>query len=194
MYSRFLYLSVRRASGNVWVNDEQKRQNTRLSIKLLLLALAMLGFSVAMIPLYNVFTKVSGVNGKVTQAVNENSLAYEVDAQRKIYVDFITAQGVDTPLQIRFEQTRLALNPGRVYDVSYVLQNVSDKAIKLRTVASITPGTIAKYLDVINCICFEQLSIAARETKSVVLRLAINPDVPANIKNIAFAQQFFNIK
>ncbi len=171
-----------------------QQQNRRLAVKLLLVALGMLGFSVAMIPLYDVFTQISGVNGKITQLLDEKTLAYQVDEQRNVYVDFISAVSAASDLQVTFSQSRWEVHPGAIYDVSYQLHNLAGKEIKLRTLASVSPGFAANYFGVIQCLCLETITLQAQEVKTVTLRWVINPELPAKVKNIALAQQFFNIK
>lgn len=171
-----------------------QQQNRRLAVKLLLVALGMLGFCVAMIPLYGVFTQISGVNGKITQLLDEKTLAYPVDEQRNVYVDFISTVNAVTDLQVRFSQSRMVVHPGAIYEMSYQIHNTSAHAINLRTLASVSPGFAANYFGVIQCVCLETLSLQAQEIKTVTLRWVINPELPAKVKNIALAQQFFNIK
>ncbi|NCP41005.1 MAG: hypothetical protein GW848_10985, partial [Rhodoferax sp.] len=55
---------------------ERQRSNTRLALKLGLVALFFVGFGFAMVPIYNVFCEVTGLNGKtndVAAVVDKNT-------------------------------------------------------------------------------------------------------------------------
>lgn len=170
------------------------QENKRLAIKLALLAAGMLGFSIALIPLYDVFTQVSGVNGKVALKVDAASLNYTIDESRQVALDFIVVNSADSVLDVQLATPNLRVNPGRVSVATYELHNLAAHAIKLRTVVSTAPGEAASYVNLIDCICFDVLPLNVGERRRVELRFVVNPALPHAVKNLSFAQQFFSIK
>ena len=61
--------------------------NARLVKRLLLAVTAMFGFGFAMVPLYNVFCDLTGLNGKVGGRVE--AVGVEADLNRTVMVEFV---------------------------------------------------------------------------------------------------------
>ncbi len=79
-------------------NVEQK--NTKLVRKLVFIVLGMFGFGYALVPIYDVFCDITGINGKTdTEAVTD--VKYEVDLGREMTIEVITSLNEAAPMVFR---------------------------------------------------------------------------------------------
>ena len=85
--------------------------NKRLALKLALVAVLMFGFGYAMVPFYDVFCKVTGINGKTGQISNREAQLETVDTDRFVTVEFDTNVNSRLPWKFRPLQRRLKVNP-----------------------------------------------------------------------------------
>ena len=66
------------------MDDAQRSHaNRRVVTRLAVVVLAMFGFGFALVPLYDVFCQVTGLNGKTGRIELEQALSEKVDAGRK---------------------------------------------------------------------------------------------------------------
>lgn len=190
---RHLYLCFCGHASYVSMNEaEVARKNSRLAIKLFLIAIGMIGFSIALIPMYDVLTEKTGINGKLDAPANEALLKFAVDKQREIRVDFINSFGQSTLLEIRMETAKLQAYPGQFYDVTYHIKNKDGAAVSVRAVPSIAPGIATANLKMVDCFCFTPVEFEAGEIKQLKLRFVIDPKLPQEYKDIAIALTFLN--
>lgn len=169
-----------------------RQKNKRVVIALLVLIVGMVGVGVALIPLYDVFTEASGINGKVE--VTTQTLNFKVDQSRVIHLDLITSVAKDTPLKFSVVTTALQAHPGQAVLVQYTALNTSANAIKGHASASVAPGLSAQHFKLLDCFCLGSQDFAAGETKSLQLQFVIDPKLPIETRNIALALQFFKTK
>ena len=75
----------------------QRRSNAKVLISVVLVVIAMFGFGFALVPLYDVFCELTGLNGKVkTEAQAE--IMTRVDQSRWVTVEFVTTVNGSMPL------------------------------------------------------------------------------------------------
>jgi cytochrome c oxidase assembly protein subunit 11 len=70
--------------------------NTKLVVKLVVIVFGMFTFGFALVPLYDVFCDITGINGKT----NETAVVYvakDVDRSRLVTIDFITKTTTGMP-------------------------------------------------------------------------------------------------
>ena len=80
----------------------QQSANNKMVIKLVAIVIGMFGFGFALVPLYDVFCDVTGINGKTegTAAVYQS---VEIDESREVTVEFITRTNTGMPWEFRAE-------------------------------------------------------------------------------------------
>lgn len=91
--------------------------HSKLLKKLLLVSLGMFGFAFALVPLYDVFCEVTGLNGK--PSLDQASVSTEVDKSRVVDVGFIThIQGL-APFEVSANTQRVSVQPGAMHKVIF---------------------------------------------------------------------------
>ncbi|MEH6823442.1 MAG: cytochrome c oxidase assembly protein [Motiliproteus sp.] len=160
--------------------------------RLIVLALLMFGFGFALAPLYDVFCRVTGLNGKVTRngALTE---AVAVDSTRQIRVQLIAVNNEGMPWTFGPEAGDLLVHPGEQRLTHYLARNPTSELMVARAVPSVAPSEAAQYVHKINCFCFESQSLAALASQQMPLVLMIDPQLPQHIRTITLSYTLFDI-
>ncbi|HSC66793.1 MAG TPA: cytochrome c oxidase assembly protein, partial [Cellvibrio sp.] len=136
--------------------------HTLLIRKLVVICVAMFGFGFALVPLYDVFCRYTGINGKTENTAAPASR--RVDETRKINVEFLANSDSAIPWSFAPEVARVAVHPGEVKIINFLVENLSGAATIGRAVPSVSPGEAARYFKKIECFCFVEQPLNARES------------------------------
>ncbi|GAB4255055.1 MAG: cytochrome c oxidase assembly protein [Methylomicrobium sp.] len=173
------------------MNDDTELKNKRLARNLLLIAAAMFGFGYALVPIYDVFCEITGINGKTASAASEET-AYSIDKNRSITVEFVTSLNESAPMAFKAETYKMTVHPGEYYTVNFYAENLTDKPMVARAIPSISPGPAAEYFNKTQCFCFDEQHFAAGEGKTMPVRFVVDPKLPMKYKTITLAYTFFD--
>lgn len=160
--------------------------------KLLLVALLMFGFGYALVPLYEVFCEVTGINGKTsnTPAV---MLVDGVDTSREITIEFLARPNKDMPWIFKPEIRRMTVHPGEVHVMNYLAENPTSQFIVGQAVPSVSPGQAALYLHKIECFCFTQQQLAAGKNMLMPVQFYVDPALPAQFSTITLNYTLYDV-
>jgi len=173
------------------MSEEVKQKNAKLIRNLIIIVVAMFGFGYALVPIYDVLCKITGINGKVAPvAVKE--VAYTVDKSREVTVEFMTSLNESAPMVFRAETSQLKVHPGEYYTVNFYAENKTDKVMVAQAIPSISPGLAAEFFKKTECFCFTEQTFKAREGRTMPVRFVIDPALPAQYKTITLAYTFFD--
>ncbi|ASF44587.1 cytochrome c oxidase assembly protein [Methylovulum psychrotolerans] len=173
------------------MSDDVQLKNAKLVRTLLWVVVAMFGFGFALVPLYDVLCEVTGLNGKVSgTAVAE--IAYQVDKDREVTVEFMTSLNESAPMLFRAETNKIKVHPGEYYTVNFYAENLTDKVMVAQAIPSISPGLAAEYFKKTECFCFTEQTFKPHEGRVMPVRFAVNPELPKQYKTITLAYTFFD--
>ncbi|WP_429167784.1 cytochrome c oxidase assembly protein [Aeromonas rivipollensis] len=160
--------------------------------KLALVVLVMFGFAFALVPLYDVFCRITGLNGKtaVQPATAERAV---IDSKRTIQIEFLAHADTQMPWQFSGETARLSVRPGEMKLVNYRVFNPTDRTMIGQAVPSVSPGPAAAYLKKVECFCFNRQELQAGESKLMPLKFYVAPDLPDNINTITLSYSLYDI-
>ncbi|GMQ88359.1 MAG: cytochrome c oxidase assembly protein [Gammaproteobacteria bacterium] len=170
-----------------------QQSNKRLVWKLAVVTLAMFGFGFAMVPLYNVFCDITGINGKTGQVDAQTAAASKVDKSRTVTVEFTGHANSGLPWEFRPLQKKIDVHPGQAVVIKYYARNVSDEVIIGQAIPSVTPGQAAEHFKKIECFCFSQQKLAPGEAREMPVQFVINPELPRGVQTITLSYAFFNM-
>ncbi|MGR9107951.1 MAG: cytochrome c oxidase assembly protein [Gammaproteobacteria bacterium] len=175
------------------MNDpSQSKNHGPIVAKLLLIVVAMFGFGFALVPLYDVFCDLTGLNGKIgNEAAAE--MSFEVDEAREITLEFVTSVNANAPLRFSAETAKLKIHPGKPYTVYFQAENLSDQPLIGQAIPSFAPGLAARYLKKTECFCFTSQTFKAREKKKMPVRFVMDPGIPEDYRDVTLAYTFFDI-
>jgi len=164
----------------------------RTPFKLGVFVLAMFGFGFALVPLYNVFCEITGLNGK-TGVVDESVVAsYAFDPDREIVVEFVTSLNQGLRWEFAPEVTKMKVHPGKVYTVNFHARNLTDRDITGQAIPSVAPNAASRYFSKTECFCFTQQLFQAGEGRDMPVSFVINPKLPAHVTTITLSYTFFD--
>jgi len=160
-------------------------------LKLSLVVVAMYGFSYALVPIYDTFCEITGLNGKT------NSVAYTGNDIKKdnrfVKVKFISNVANSAPLYFEPVVTEMTVQVGKPYNTHYVMKNNSVRQLHTTASPSVTPGKLADHFKKIECFCFEQQTIKPGEKVDLGIQFVIDNDLPDNVGDIVLSYTMFDI-
>jgi cytochrome c oxidase assembly protein subunit 11 len=172
------------------MNEEQKRQNLRLSTRLAIVALGMFGFGFALVPFYDRICAALGVNSLVERS--ELPKNTQVDATRSITVEF-DANTRDLPWRFQPVVRHITVHPGEVATVEYEVVNVRGAAVTGQAVPSYGPANAGEYFHKVECFCFQQQTLGPGETRRMPVTFVIDPKLPRDVATISLSYTFFEV-
>lgn len=173
------------------MSQQAEQANKKLVARLLWIIGGMFLFAFALIPIYDVFCDVTGINGKTKgQALYEK---VKVDPERLITLEFIADVDRGMPWEFRPMQKSVKVHPGELSEISYYAKNYSNRQVVGQSVPSIAPGEASLYLHKTECFCFNQQILAAGEDVQMPMKFFIDPDIPKHITRLTLSYRLFNI-
>lgn len=164
--------------------------NPRLLILLILIACTMFGFTFALVPLYNVFCTLTGLNGKVDTLHPGTYTRYKTEnnptIERLITVEFDVNRNQNLNCEFSAEKAVLQVKPGELTHTTYRVKNLSPRTITLQAIPSISPSVAAKYLKKLECFCFNKQTVQPNETVQLPLRFWLEPELPDSVHRLTF--------
>ena len=175
---------------------ELRNNQRKQVIGLITLAGCMLGFAYALVPLYEVFCEVTGLNGKTSGAaadVAEVSQIRVADSDREVTIQFLAHVGNGMPWEFRPTEHQLRVRLGEINTTNYYARNRAAQAVTGQAVPSVTPGNGARYLHKVECFCFRQQRLAGGEAQQIPLKFYIGTDLPEEIHTLSLSYTLFKV-
>ncbi len=170
-----------------------QQAHSKVARKLLLLTVCMFGFGFAMVPIYDVFCDLTGLNGKTGRVSEAQSARMGVDENRLITVEFVsTINGGAGPWEFAPAQAKMQVTPGELYTTHYRARNLSAAERVGRAVPSVAPAVASRYFQKTQCFCFEKQDFAAHEAREMPLTFVIDPRIPPGVDTVTLSYTFFN--
>ena len=171
--------------------NNSKQANQRVVKRLGIAALLMFGFGFALVPLYDVFCDITGLNGKTGRIELEEALSQQVDEDRLVTVEFLATVHSDLPWEFRPMVKRIKVHPGEVTEVNYFAINRTENLVAGQAVPSLAPGLAAKYFNKTECFCFTRQTLGPGESKEMPLRFVVDPQLPENVRTVSLSYTFY---
>lgn len=160
--------------------------------KLLMITALMFAFTFALVPIYNVFCDVTGLNGKVDLKIARYKNE-AVSKNRLIVLELDINHHQNVPCEFKAEKPALQVIPGELTHTTYHVKNLTDKKITIQAIPSISPGYLAKHLKKLECFCFEQQTLDPFESRDLPLRFWLETEIPENIHRMTLSYTLFDV-
>ncbi len=147
-------------------------------------------FGFALVPLYDVFCDVTGLNGKTGGKV-ELSQNQRVDESRELHIAFVTSLNEQMPWTFKPMTLSTTVHPGEQTKVDFYVKNLTDKTIVGQAVPSVVPGLAAQYFQKTECFCFTEQTLKAGEEKRMPVVFVVDPAIPEYVKQLTLSYTFF---
>jgi cytochrome c oxidase assembly protein subunit 11 len=172
-------------------DSQRSHANRRVVTRLAVVVLGMFGFGFALVPLYDVFCQVTGLNGKTGRIGLEQTLGEKVDIERMVTVEFLATVNSELPWEFQPVVKKVRVHPGAVTEVKYHARNLTGDSVTGQAVPSLAPGQAARYFNKTECFCFTRQTLGPRETRDMPLRFVVDPDLPAEIRTVSLSYTFY---
>tara|TARA_B100000287_G_scaffold402586_1_gene423622 strand:+ start:1638 stop:2228 length:591 start_codon:yes stop_codon:yes gene_type:complete len=154
--------------------------------------LGMFTFSFALVPLYNVFCEVTGLNGKIQlSATNDTNI--EIDNGRDISVQFVSHNNEEMPWVFKPSKDIINIKTGKYHTATFYVKNTTKTTMTAQAIPSVAPSNAAAHLKKLECFCFEQQELAPGEDALLPVRLIFDDELPGSIKNVVLSYTIFDV-
>ena len=164
---------------------------TKNVFRLLLLTFGMFGFGFGLVPLYDIFCDITGLNGKVT-GPTISSYDEEIET-RTMKVTFVTLNNKNMPWSFKSDSPQMKIETGKDYLMNFTFTNTTAEPMVAQAIPSVSPGRGAKYFHKTECFCFEQHYLAAGESITIPVKFVIDPEIPKDISSLALGYTLFDV-
>ena len=173
-------------------STKQRSANRRLSLRLMVVVVAMFGFGFTILPLlYDAVCELTGLGGRPAVA-RESQLRGATDTDRVVTVQFLGTVNSALPWDVRPTVSQMRIHPGRVYDATYFARNLSSNGTVGTATPTITPTKAALYFTKTECFCFTEQKFEGGEGREMPVRFVVGADLPPDIRTITLSYTFFN--
>ena len=167
--------------------------NSNSALKLAIIPLLMFGFGFALVPLYDVFCDITGLNGKTGRVEASEINIDQVDRSRTIEVRFLANTNTGLPWSFEPLVKKMEVHPGQVYEAVYRVRSASASKTLGQAVPSVSPGLAAQHFNKTECFCFTQQELEARETRDMPIQFIVGTDISEDIEQITLSYTFFSL-
>ncbi|MEO8855773.1 MAG: cytochrome c oxidase assembly protein [Burkholderiaceae bacterium] len=171
--------------------------NLLMARKLIVVAVGMLVFGYALVPMYNAICRATGINilalseRNFPGANSEVAPNTQVDKSRTISVEFdASARG---PWEFKPAVRSLQVHPGELVTVEYEFQNIQNRRMSAQAIPSYAPRQAAPYFNKLECFCFNQYTLEPGEKKTWPVVFVIDPKLSRDVKTITLSYTFFEV-
>ena len=168
-----------------------ENRNSRTARRLFVVAAVMFGFGYALIPLYDVFCEVTGLNGKTGVITEKKALAVSVDQSRTIKIQFVTGVSVGMPWEFRPLTKEIKVVPGVLTTAEFEAINTADRPVTGSAVPSVSPPVASKYLSKTDCFCFIKQRLESGEKRVMPVVFLVDSRIPRHVDTLTLSYTFF---
>lgn len=174
------------------MRNMDNEKNVRLAAILMVIPICMFGFGFLLVPLYDVFCEVTGINGKTGVVSQAEALKKKADTERLLTVEFDTNVNGSLPWDFRPAVPRLKVHPGEMNETVFYAENVSDREITGQAVPSVAPAEASLFFNKTECFCFTQQTLAPGEGKEMKVVFVVDTGLPDDISTMTLSYTFFD--
>ena len=164
-------------------------------IKSVLVAVLMFGFAFALIPLYNTFCEITGLNGKTSGQVVANEVLKKqvVDENRLVTVQFDASVNSKLNWEFRPTELNMQVTPGKLYKTEFYAKNLTDNDITGRATYSVTPGKASLYFNKTECFCFTEQTLKAQEEVIMPVTFIVDTKLAEDVNIMTLSYTFYKL-
>ena len=171
-------------------SGQHAASNRDLGMRLLLSAVVMFGFGYLLIPFYEKFCEVTGINNLLN--ADRAPVNSQVDPSRQVALQ-LDANVHHMQWRFRPLQQSVRVHPGELVRVDYEISNLSDHDITGQAVPSYGPREAGQYFSKLECFCFEQQTLVRGETRIMPVVFVVDPHLPGDIATVTLSYTFFEV-
>lgn len=156
-----------------------------------IIVVLMFGFCYALVPIYNVFCKVTGLNGKTVD--RPQPLISKIDQNRTITIELLSMTHENPPVMFTAGDKKFSFHPGEYILTHYTVKNLTDRPMVVQAIPSVSPNTAANHIKKIECFCFQKQYLEPNETLDLPLKFTVDPVLSSKVNQLTLAYTLFDI-
>jgi len=168
-------------------------KNRNKTFALFLIPVLMFGFGYLMVPIYDIFCEITGLNGKTGRVELIEVKRMRPDESRLVTVEFMANLNGDTPIDFGPSVASMQVHPGKPYQTTYRARNTGAAHLTSQAVPSVSPSRASTYFNKTECFCFTRQEFTAHQSRELPVRFIIHPDLPDDIDTVTLAYTFFEV-
>ncbi|MDX1557946.1 MAG: cytochrome c oxidase assembly protein [Marinobacter sp.] len=172
-------------------NARAPRGNARVVGWCMAGVVGMFAFGFAMVPLYDVFCEITGINGK-TGGRYESTEVAEADVNRTVKVQFLASNGPGMTWKFRPVVRSVEVHPGEPTTVNFYAENPTSVPMVGQAVPSLAPSEGTLYFHKTECFCFNQQPLEAGESTEMPLIFIVDKDLPEHITKLTLSYTLYD--
>lgn len=172
------------------LSPEVERRNRQMMGKLLVIAVGMLGFSAALVPMYRQICEAIGITQTRAVAAATNT---QVDLSREVVVEMI-ASSAGLPWSFEAVDRSVKVHPGALTTVRYRVVNTLGRPVTAHAVMNTAPAAANRYIEKQECFCFSDQTLAPGEAREMPVVFRVKADAPPDLSTISLSYTFFEAK
>ncbi len=166
--------------------DKPRRKNRRLLLFVMVpIALGMVGFTFAQVPLFRMFCQKIGFGMSPLTEVQESEGGREL---KVLYTGVVAGK---LPVYFRPKYSIQTVNVGKKFENQYKFVNMSDDTVYFRPVHSILPEDAAKKFTMTKCFCFDDQTLAPREERTLDVISILSADLNEEVEQVTLHYTLF---
>lgn len=172
-----------------------KISSSKIAWSIILLVVGMLMLTFASVPLYNLFCKVTGYGG----TTRYTAIASSTVGTKLIKIRFDANVDKNLPWDFKAEQNEVIVKTGENNLIFYTAENKTNQPIIGTAVYNVTPHKAAIYFNKIQCFCFEEQLLQAKQKMIMPVSFFISPDIEndpnlQDVDTITLSYTFYSIR
>ena len=171
-----------------------ERNHSSVVRKCLYVVVFMSFFAAALVPLYDVFCEITGINGKTGVVEAESVNTQQVISDREITVQFDGSVNSALPWELAPVTFSMKVKPGQTYTTEYIAKNIATASVVGQAVPSVAPSEASLYFNKTECFCFSQQELQAGEEKRMPVTFIVDTDIPEHIDLLTLSYTFFKME
>jgi cytochrome c oxidase assembly protein subunit 11 len=191
-------------------SSSQKRQtisdkNQNMLYYLLAITSFTVGASYASVPLYRAFCRATGFGGTTQRKSIEDKMqereqmdksVLEKAKKRSIEITFNADVAEGLPWKFTPTQKKVTVTPGETVLAFYTAENTSSSAITGVATYNVQPGKAGQYFNKIQCFCFEEQRLRAKEKVDMPVFFYLDPEFASDrgmedVNSLVLSYTFF---
>lgn len=175
------------------IQQETQGKHKKTAARLAIVIVLMFGFGYALIPLYQVFCEITGLNFLTPTDSKAAAFAQNTQVDTSRTVRIVLDANVNGPWRFRPVQSSMEVHPGELVTVMYEVANQRPETIAGQAIPSYAPLLAAQYFRKVECFCFNQQELAGHQTRQFPLVFVVDPALPKQVESITLSYTFFEV-
>lgn len=173
--------------------SKAQRSKRRSILQAMAITVGMFGFGYALVPIYDVFCNITGLNGNTRNVKTATVAVDQVDESRSVRVQFISTLNQQMNWEFQPDKFEMIVHPGKVYTTHYIAKNLKPVETVGQAVPSVMPAQDSLHFSKTECFCFSNQLFAAGERREMPVSFIVSPALPDDINTLTLSYTFFDV-